>query len=340
MYRTFIESEAADDPFEPDLLLRPALSEYLHRLASTPALVFGSLRQYFDAPLTRGFFESFQRLARALPTGVFDNAGIGDYLRALYTAPGRTNDFRLLARKLFVVATDLEASVAVAFGGPGWDDVPISRAVQASSALPGLFPPVEIGGRHYVDGALMKTVHASVALKEGVKLLFCINPLVPFDDRIASQRRRNAPASLVEGGLPTVLSQTFRAIVHSRMQVGMDRYRKEYPDADVVLFEPSRGDAEMFFTNVFSYAGRKRLSEHAYRHTRAQLRLRSEELAPILARHGVTLDKAALEDEHKTLAHLRSHRRRTRPNTLGRTATSLDRALHDLERLLKATKTA
>ena len=31
----------------------------------------------------------------------------------------------------------------------------------------------------------MKTLHASVALNEGVKLLFCINPLVPFDARIA-----------------------------------------------------------------------------------------------------------------------------------------------------------
>jgi NTE family protein len=337
MYRMFIESETADDPFEPDILLRPAFGEYFGRLASTPALFLGALRQYCEAPFSRGFIESFQRLARALPTGLFDNSGIGDYLRALYSAPGRTNDFRELSRKLFIVATDLDASEAVAFGAPGRDDVPISVAVQASSALPGLFPPVEIDGRRYVDGALMKTVHASVALKDGVKLLFCINPLVPFDARIASRHRRDQPASLAEGGLPTVLSQTFRAIVHSRMQVGMDRYRKEYPDADVVLFEPSRGDADMFFTNVFSYSSRKRLSEHAYRNIRAQLRQRAETLAPILARHGVALDMAALQDEHKTLAHLRSPRGRTHPRTLGRAATQLDRALRDLDRLLKST---
>ena len=30
---------------------------------------------------------------------------------------------------------------AVRFGSPGWDDVPISRAIQASAALPGLYPP-------------------------------------------------------------------------------------------------------------------------------------------------------------------------------------------------------
>lgn len=42
-------------------------------------------------------------------------------------------------------------------GAPGFDHVPISQAVLASTALPGLFPPVEIDGRFYVDGALKKT---------------------------------------------------------------------------------------------------------------------------------------------------------------------------------------
>ena len=65
----------------------------------------------------------------------------------------------------------------VAHGGPGWDHVPISRAVQASAALPGLFPPVEIDGQHFVDGALIKTMHASIALDEGVDLMLCINML-------------------------------------------------------------------------------------------------------------------------------------------------------------------
>ena len=49
-----------------------------------------------------------------------------------------------------------------------------------------------------------------------------------------------------------MLSQTFRAIIHSRMKVGMDRYRHLHPGVDVVLFEPTRDDADMFFANVFS----------------------------------------------------------------------------------------
>ena len=59
--------------------------------------------------------------------------------------------------------------------------MPISKVVQASSALPGLFPPVEIDNQYFIDGALKKTMHAGVALDEGLDLMFCLNPLVPFD---------------------------------------------------------------------------------------------------------------------------------------------------------------
>ena len=50
--------------------------------------------------------------------------------------------------------------------------------MKASTALPGLYSPVEIDGRHYVDGVLLKTMHASVALDEGADLVLCGNPIV------------------------------------------------------------------------------------------------------------------------------------------------------------------
>jgi predicted acylesterase/phospholipase RssA len=266
-----------------------------------PHLVAKAARRYVEAPRSQGFLETWQELARALPTGLFDNAPIGDYLAKLLSSEGRCNDFRKLSRHLFIVATDLDTSEAIAFGSPGWDDVPISRAVQASTALPGLYPPVNIHGKSFVNGALMKTLHASVALEAGADLLFCINPLVPFDAAAAARRSHRKRVSIAERGLPTVLSQTFRSIIHSRMSVAMKRYQHEYPHADILLFEPRRDDAEMFFTNIFSYAERRRLSEHAYQAMRDDLRQRSNELAPILARHGLGLDQAILADTRRTL---------------------------------------
>ncbi len=173
------------------------------------------------------------RLTRGLPNGLFDNGAIASYLKRQFSQPGRTDDFRKLAHRLTIVATDLDSGKAVPFGAPGFDDVPISEAVKASAALPGLYPPARIGGRDYVDGALKKTLHASVALKEGAKLLLCINPIVPYDADLAAKSGAK-PVRLADRGLVTVLSQTFRSLIHSRMRVGMERYAREYPDADVV----------------------------------------------------------------------------------------------------------
>ena len=182
--RMLVENDT-DEMFDPELLLRPALGEYMKRALSVPLLLFSSFRNYFSDPLHTGLFESLQRLSYALPSGIFDNAGVDELLRRMFSAYGRSNDFRELKHKLFLVATDLDSGASVAFGSKGYDDVPISLAVQASAALPGLFPPVNIGGRYFVDGALIKTLHASVALREGADLVICINPLVPFDSRSA-----------------------------------------------------------------------------------------------------------------------------------------------------------
>ncbi len=298
MHRMFIESED-DDPFEPEVLLRPAFREYGRRIAAIPRLLSMGLRDYMREGSKRKAAEGFQRLAQALPSGIFDSAPLQGYLQRLAKARGFPDDFRKLRAKLYIVATDLDTCDLVIFGSPGWDDVPVSRAVQASAALPGLFPPVEINGRYYVDGALQRTLNASAALREGVKLLFAVNPLVPYtEDASKSPQDRR---SLAEGGLVTVLSQTFRSLIYSRMKVGMERYRHEYPDADIVVIEPRRDDREMFFANVFSYADRRRLCEHAYQQTRAELLRRAGVLKPMIARHGLVLDEAVLKDESRTL---------------------------------------
>ncbi|CAJ1767506.1 hypothetical protein LMCDFJHI_00418 [Aeromonas salmonicida] len=288
-------SDDSSEFFDPSTLLRPAFGEYLDRLTSLPPLAWECLADYLSAPWNKSLLGSLQGMSKAIPTGLFDSRGVDRFLTQFFSRRGRSNDFRKLKSRLFVIATELDTGRAVAFGSLGLDDVPISAAVQASAALPGLFPPSLINGRQ--DGALIKTLHASVALQEGADLVFCINPLVPFDAGIASER----PANLVDSGLPVVLAQTFRSIIHSRMHVGMDRYKHQYPDADALLFEPSQADGEMFFANVFSYRDRRHLCEHAFQHTRRDLWQRRAELGPILAKHGLELNLGALADQQRSL---------------------------------------
>jgi len=302
---SFIENEGeAHDVFEPALLIRPAWGEFVQRLATLPGV---ALRAAWHGGLKRrSALAVLEQLAHALPAGLFSGARIDAQLRRQFARAGRCNDFRRLRRKLVLVATDLDSGRSAPFGQPGWDHVPISLAVQASSALPGLFPPVEIDGRHYVDGALTKTLHASVLLETGVDLLLCLNPLVPFDAREAPRRRvlslgQSQIPRLVDGGLPAVLAQTFRSLIHSRLELGMKGYERSHPDTDIVLLEPDARDAEMFFANTFGYARRRWLAEHAYQRTREQLRARRVALASQLARHGLALDDAVLDDPHRRL---------------------------------------
>jgi NTE family protein len=338
MYRIFID-DGADAALTPEIFLRPALGEFARRAFSLPGILTHATLQYLRDPFHRGVMESFATLSHAMPTGVFDNSAIDAFLTRLFSAPGRTNDFRRLAHKLYLVATNLDTGASVTFGGPGHDHVPISRAIEASSALPGLFPPVAIEGEHYVDGALNKTLHASVALEQGVDLLLCVNPLVPFDASRARPRHgRLTVDKLNQGGLPLVLSQTFRAIIHSRMRVGMEKYHRQYPNADVVLFEPDREDADMFFANIFSYKQRKHLCAAAFRKTRHNLLARAQELAPRLAKHGVALRRDRLDDTHRHVLHAVSDPRplHTHPGVgdVGQTTRDLSHTLDQLARWL------
>ena len=106
-------------------------------------------------------------LFQALPSGLLDSSGLQEYLAAALKARGLADSFAALPRELYVVGVDLDTAEAVAFGDRRHRDVPVSRAVQASTALPGLYRPVRIGGRDYVDGGVKKTAHINLAIRRG-----------------------------------------------------------------------------------------------------------------------------------------------------------------------------
>lgn len=66
------------------------------------------------------------------------------------------------ALRLHIVATDnqLGSEVVLSSG-------PVIEAVMASAAIPGIFPPVQIGGRELVDGGVANNTPISVAVKLG-----------------------------------------------------------------------------------------------------------------------------------------------------------------------------
>jgi NTE family protein len=330
MCRIFITGDSDDVQFRPETFLRPAIFEYLRRAAGLPRLAAQWGQDMLFSGKEARWSDLLMRFGGLVPTGLFDNARVEEFLRDVFTRRGRSNDFRDLDATLYVISVDLDSGEVVRFGGDGWRDVPISTAVQASAALPGLYPPVEVRGRHFVDGALRRTMNASVLLERGIDLLIGINPLVPFnkgDAGVAVSRER----SLAAGGLPAVLSQTFRTLLQSRMQVGLARYAQQYPDIDQLIFEPNAQDGELFFTNAFSFSARRRICEIAYRNTLADLHRRADTLGPQLAAHGIRLRTDLIADsERSILDGLDVPTRHTE------TTARLERALDDVGRLVAA----
>lgn len=325
MCQFFIEQTLIDEAFDLEALLQPAWQELLVRAKQAPELL---ARAIWDLGFGKSnWTHALERLGPILPTGLLDNRKLEQEIRALLTRKGRSDDFRKLSASLTLVATDLDSGEAALFGQKGWDHIPISKAITASAALPGLFPPVEIEGRHYADGALKKTLHASVVLEQGVDLLLCLNPLVPFHADPQAARHLRIPP-LVQGGLPAVMNQTFRSLIHSRLALGMKHYQQDYPQTDIVLIEPDHRDTELFLANTFSYRDRKALAEHAYQHTRLWLRSNAAQLQTTFARHGVALNLKTLNDPRRVLI------------AQARRPTSVTEALHqsldELERALQA----
>lgn len=308
---------------QPEVLFTPAFSEYAHRVALLPETVTQTLVQYLKHPLDLSLLGMLTNLKSLIPVGLFDNEPIHTYLSRVFTTAGRTNDFRALEATLRIVAVNLDSSEIVVFGDESTAHVPISKAVQASTALPVLYCPVEIEGEYYIDGVARKTVHASRALGDGVDLLFTINPIVPVDLRHGSTEY--VERSLVELGLPAVLAQTFRTMIHSRMRTGFKNYQHAYPDADLILIEPDLTDYEVFFSNIFSLSKRQVVCENAYASTRRFLRDNADAVAAKLVRNGLFL-------RHDVLAEERTLFGEAAPKAVSSSSTArLDAALNRLD---------
>jgi predicted acylesterase/phospholipase RssA len=334
MCRIFLTGDSDDVEFRPEAFMRPAFLEYMRRASSLPRLAGDWWRELLFSPGQLRWPDFVTRFGGLVPTGLFDNAEVERFLRDVFTRRGRTNDFRQLESRLFVISVDLDSGEAVRFGDDQWNDVPISQAIQASAALPGLYPPVEVRGRHFVDGALRRTMHASVVLERGIDLMLGVNPLVAFNSGADAGLPTAHAGRLAAGGLPAVLSQTFRTLLQSRMQIGLVKHRQQFPDIDQLIFEPNAQDGELFFSNAFSFANRQRIAEIAYRNVMADLRNRADTLAPLLAAHGLSVRADIAADTQRSILDGLDRRPRKTETTA-----RLHRALDDIDAMVASRRT-
>ncbi len=265
-------------------LFRLGVSEYARRALRFPAAALTAAKALFsgDSASPRDILFPFLEV---IPPGLLDNSGVEEFLRKLFVRFAKTNEFEELHAPLRIVAVDLDRGETVAFGDKRHCSVTISEAVQASTALPGLYRPVHLKGKDYVDGGVTKTAHINLAIRQGANLVICVNPMVP----ILNRARRSSLGPLSGHGVDTVLGQVLRILIHRRFEYGMDRYRTEHPEVDILVLQPTRNDLTMFRYDIMRYSARKALTRHGRMSALETLRDKKGKIEKTLARHGVRL---------------------------------------------------
>jgi len=287
--RIVVDNESSTFNLSPASMIRFSYKELLNLWRVLPSASFHLLGSLLRHPREVNLLDTITKVSRALPYAFFDTTLIETILEDLFVSFGTPNDFRELEKTLYIVATQLDTGEVIRFGSEGHDHVPISRALRASQAIPGIFPPVEIDGDYYIDGGLKKSFHASSLYDEGADLILCINPMVPYDKRLVDTSGGHKPMSLMDKDWRSITFQGVAQLTHSRLRLGLEQYKTQYPDRELLLIEPSGGDETMFFSNLWSFKNRREICAHAYESTMRDLADQQEQLRPLLSRHGVSM---------------------------------------------------
>ncbi len=251
-------------------------------------------------------------LAGSLPSGLYSSAGVENYVRRILSDPDRTDDFRLLPAELYLAATDLDTCERIVFGAEGWDDVPISTAVGASTALPMLYKPVRVKDRELIDGGVLSTTNLDIAVEAGAKLVVVVNPLVPyvndFEKRIPTVTGSRA-RRVSDMGFPQIGYQTFKLLAYQRLHEMARRWEERYPGVDIVLIEPESNDELMFQTSVMNYSSRVDIARHGFQSVTLKLANDYPRFKRICARHGIEISATRVR---KVVKHFAAERENTR----------------------------
>ena len=165
-----------------------------------------------------------------LASGLFSIDKLERYLRSVLP----NNDFRRLTQRVFVTAVDVDSGERVVFGPGSEDRTPISQAVAASCCVPGLFRPYRIGQRHYLDGEVVRTLSADLAVSAGANVVIISKIYRP------EQNDDSARSIATRGAIP-VLRQSLNILLTQKERRGVELLSKTYPHVKFIDIAPDIG---------------------------------------------------------------------------------------------------
>ncbi len=303
-------------PF-PDLdignLLRPNVAGFAKSAALLPFRTAQLLRGMAAQLGQVSAMDLVLGLAEGMPAGAYSGAGVERYLRNVLTSePDKTDDFRALEKELYITATDLDTCERIVFGADGWEDVPISTAVRASTALPMVYSPVKVRDRELVDGGIVSTTNLDIAVSAGAKFIVVVNPLVPFVNDFSKRVPTlfgSRPRRVSDMGLPQIGYQTFKLMAYQRLHELARQWESRYPGIDIVLIEPDADDELMFQTSIMNFTSRVEIAKHGFQSVTLKLASEYESFREVCERHGIEISATRVR---KVVKHFSAEKEKTR----------------------------
>jgi NTE family protein len=185
-----------------------------------------------------------------LPRGIFSVEGLKDTIRSVVPSGWSPHP------NLWIVACDYETGRRVPFGRSNSPPADLADAVAASCAIPGLYHPVTIDGRRYVDGGIYSTSNADILRDEDLDLVICLNPTSTLHP-IRAINPRDAVNLIFQ-----------RA---SGRRLGNETKKLRAAGTEVVLIQPLREDLEAMGPNLMRRDNRNKVIEMARRTVARQL---------------------------------------------------------------------
>lgn len=150
-------------------------------------------------------------------------------------------NFEDLKLKLLVVATDIDAARPALFRSG-----PLLPALLASTAIPGLYPPVRVDGRDYSDGGVVDNVPISAAVREGYRNILAIGLM-------AGAQLRETPGSWAE-----LIARTLQLSLHQRLLSDFERSKSRARIAVICPITPPAAAWDMDKSHVEELIERSR----------------------------------------------------------------------------------
>lgn len=258
----------------------------------------GALYSQRDAP----------SMLSALPTGFFDNRPIEHYLRENMRRNHMSNHFKVIKRvrgkDLYICAAELDSGERAVFGWDEKNDITISSAVMASTAMPGFYKPARIKGVDYIDGGVQKTANIDLAIQKGAELIICYNPFRPLKNivNVFYNREKNAYLTkdkrISDNGIFGVFNQVFRTLYHSRLTYAIQRYAQDKNfKGDIILIEPTEDDSTFFEMNPFAFWTRARAAKSGFESVRRSIEKKFDRLKAILNAYGIEISREVVDQD-------------------------------------------